>query len=286
LEKANAKINLHLSILNRRKDNYHNIFSLICPLEFSDKISIIDLETRKNGSCNIQSEGVYKSIIENLDISDNLINKAYFKYFSKTGLKPNVTFKIEKNIPSGAGLGGGSSNAAAVLRLLNKSFGFYSKKQLFKIGSEIGADVPVCLYNNIAIVEGLGNKIKEIRINKFDWIVLLVLTEVHVSTKNAYQMLGYDDMSNLVYTSREIKKQLKLKKFILFQNDFEQIVFKMYPELQNIKNELNSSSAEYVSMSGSGSAIFALFKTNEQVNEVYSNSKLKQYTKIITKVKF
>ena len=170
--KAYAKVNLHLEVLNKRSDFYHNIFSFNASLDIFDRLTFkrLNVFNKKSGdiSIDIQPEGgEYHDIIISIRNEDNLISKAIKAYLNRIGKSASISIAVEKNIPAGAGLGGGSSDAAAALKLINSYFTDknegLAENELRQIGAKIGADIPYCLSGGFAICEGTGDIIEDLK---------------------------------------------------------------------------------------------------------------------------
>lgn len=265
IQKANAKINIYLQVLNKNKDNYHNINSLFYPIPLYDEITISNsqsLELHCNNNLNINNKDnlIYKAAV--------IIQKYVLKNFNKT-----ITPKIElnKNIPIGAGLGGGSSDAANTLLALNQYYELnLDLNTLHNMAISLGSDVPFFLYNKPALISGRGEIIKPIdyTINSY---LLLVFPNISISTAIAYKMLNRNEnyQTSLIQPSNIIKD-------ILF-NDFEETVFKMYPELYTLKIKLNKLSNNKALMSGSGSSFFAFFDTEAELHKAKAEMDILNY---------
>lgn len=266
--KSPAKVNIFLRILDRRKDSYHNIQSIIQMIDLYD---ILTFEKRGSG---ITLGSNSKDIP--LD-SDNIIFRAAELLKEKNMIKEGVSIYIEKNIPVSAGLGGGSSNAAATLVSLNRLWGLgYSMNDLSLIGSRLGSDVPFFLGGPTAFVEGRGEIVHPIRSEKNRWFVL-VNPDIKVSTSWAYNR--FDEVKNhkkskkIWLTKREkdnrILKLDELKLDLievspLMQNDLEAITVKQNRVIKEIKDELRAMNAKGVVMSGSGATVFGVFMSEEE----------------------
>ncbi|MBN2041005.1 MAG: 4-(cytidine 5'-diphospho)-2-C-methyl-D-erythritol kinase [Spirochaetes bacterium] len=292
---AYAKVNLHLEVLNKRSDFYHNIFSFNASLDLFDRLTFKRLIAfnRKSGdmSIDIQPEGgEYPDIILSVRNEDNLITKAIQAYLERIGKSASVTVAVEKNIPAGAGLGGGSSDAAATLRLINSYFSENNEgipeTELRQIGAEIGADVPYCLSGGFAVCEGIGEIIENFE-GKLNYWIIVINSGIIVNTAKAYSALGRT--ASPAFTEKEIiyKKELfreglsfgELGRFKqILKNDFEESVFNMYPELKKIKGNLTEFLPDYATMTGSGSSIIGLFKEREKAEA--AAKKLKKFGKI------
>ena len=260
-----AKINLFLTIMDQRSDGYHLLFTLMSPIGIYDKIII---ETRKS---NIKITCDHPMVPED---ESNLAFKAAKLFIDAFETKVKafpgaVTIHLEKNIPVGAGLGGGSSNAATVLLGLNRHYGFpFTLNTLMKMGLEIGADVPFFLYEKPVIATGIGEILETYE--KLDpYKVLLVYPGFSVSTAMVYKNFNLQ----LTNCKKKINYSLfKKDKFIPSQhlcNDLESVVFSLHSELSEIKTLLMHLGACGALMSGSGSSIFGLFDNHKLAQKAY-----------------
>ena len=247
--KSFAKINLLLKILNKRFDNFLNIYSLFLELKYYDEISFFPGLKFK-----LTSEGINVP----LDKS-NLIYKAYHLMLSKYKIKDSVSIHLKKNIPLFAGLGGGSSNAAATLSALNKIWNLkLEKKELEKLGLKIGADVPFFIKGGFQLAEGIGEKLMPLSINKKEHcFFLLIIPDIQISTKWAYEKTNKYLQSNK--KSYKFCGSLNEFDWHLYENDFEELVISTYPEIGKIKKKLLNSGAFFAGLSGSGSTVFGVY---------------------------
>ncbi len=266
--KANAKINLFLDILNKRKDGYHNIKTIFQEVSLSDDIFIGEnrgTDTEQDTELKRNNNGI-RIYCDNPDIPTdkrNLVYKAADLIKRRFGIKKSVEIKIKKRIPVGAGLGGGSSDAAAVLRGLNKLWNLkLTKNQLVKIGKELGADVPFFLYGGRCLGEGIGAQLTPLKIRKTEWYVL-VKPPFEISTKSVY--------SRLTKTG----KTDRIKKYT---NRLEDVVIPLYPEIKKIKDLLIENGAEFSLMSGSGSCVFGFVKNKITGIKIKNRLKKDGYT--------
>ena len=229
--------------MNKRKDGYHNIKTIFQEISLSDDISI--KETKAGIPLKLDSVSI---VCDNPSIptdKTNLVYKAADAIKKYSGIKKGVLIKIKKGIPAGAGLGGGSSDAAAVLGGLNKLWNLkLTKNQLVKIGKQIGADVPFFLYGGRCLGEGIGDKLTPLKIRKTEWYVI-VKPSFEISTKFAYSQLT---------------KPRKTGKITKYANRLEDVVTPLYPEIKKIKDLLTESGAEFSLMSGSGSCVFGFVR--------------------------
>ena len=261
--KSFAKINIGLNILNKREDGYHNLETIFAPIDISDEIHIHD-ESR-----NIEIMTKSKHIPAN---EHNICYKAAKKIMDYAGIKSGIIIEIDKNIPVGAGLGGGSSDAAMVLKELIKYFDIkIPGEDLLKIGLELGSDVPYFLGNGIAYAKGRGEILEYFDIEIPYW-VLLIYPSLSISTKWAYSAFKEKDnpilhnFKNILIENIGEPEKLKSE----MSNDFEEIVFNKYAGLLNIKYELYEKGAVYASLSGSGSSLYGFFNNYDNVERAHN----------------
>ena len=247
----NAKINLGLNVVEKRPDGYHNIATVFYPIGLSDVLEVEPSETCTDYS--FSSSGI--SI--DGDPEDNLIVKAY--HLLRSGCEfPAVDISLVKQIPFGAGLGGGSSDAAFMLKALNQLFDLkFTPSKLEKLAAKLGADCPVFIKNKPIFATGIGNVFTPIKLSLKGKFLLLVKPDIHVSTPEAYSLVVPEKPEKSLLELIE-KPLSEWKSFI--KNDFEKSVFTKYPEIEKIKNDLYSLGAVYASMSGSGSSVYGIFE--------------------------
>lgn len=253
--KSFAKVNIGLQIRLQRGDGYHKIHTIFQELDLYD---IINISKHPEG---------WELNIDNANIPNDESNTCIKTYSELKKLYPSiggVSIKIKKNIPTGGGLGGGSSNAATVLKGLNQIFGLnIPDKQLTSVALNIGADVPFFVRGGTQIGDGIGDVLNPVE-NVFKGYYLLVLPEIFISTKWAYNSMkkyleeGIDRPNFAHFLDKE-----NLSKTI-FENDFERIVIPTYPEIGEIKKALIENGANYASLSGSGSTVFGIFNDEAQ----------------------
>lgn len=246
----NAKINLGLNIVSRRPDGYHNLVSVFYPLPWHDILEIVPAQgtettlTVTGNPCDCPSE-------------KNLVMKAYRALDEKYGPLPPVDIYLRKIIPDGAGLGGGSAEAAFTLKMLNEFATLnLSDNQLSEIAASIGADCSFFIYNRPMLATGIGTDLTPVDISLEGLYIVVVKPPVHVSTAEAYSKVipaePAEPLPGLLQRPIEDWKDNVV-------NDFELSVFQAHPELSAIKLKLYDAGAIYASMSGSGSAVFGLF---------------------------
>lgn len=243
----NCKINIGLNILRKRSDNFHDLETVFYPLGLSDA-----LEINISESFNFSITGIELS-----DSSENIVVKAYKLLKYDFGLPP-VNIHLHKMIPVGAGLGGGSSDAAYTLIGLNKLFELgLKKKDLLNYSLKLGSDCPFFIFNNPSFAEGRGELLSEIEINLQGYKIALIKPDCEVSTAQAYAGIK----PKIPETSLKELIKLPLEEWKdKITNDFEESVFHKYPVIKGIKEKLYSCGAVYASMSGSGSSVFGLFE--------------------------
>ncbi len=248
--KANAKINLGLFIKSKRPDGYHELESVFLPIDWSD-----ELEISESKSLVFESSGI---TIPN-DPNGNLVVQAYELLNYQFDL-PALEIHLKKNIPIGAGLGGGSADAAFTLKALNEGFMLgLSIEELEALALQLGSDCPFFIQNKPAIAKGRGELLDHSIDLDIKGNLLVVVPPVHISTAKAYSLIKPND------DREELAELLKLP-LSDWQgrvvNDFEEVLCSEVEELNELRNMLIESAADYVSMSGSGSAFFAIYKND------------------------
>lgn len=247
----NAKINIGLNITEKRPDGYHTIETVFYPIGLCDVLDVEASETCADYS--FSNSG----IAIGGDPDDNLIVKAY-RLLQNDFQLPPVDITLIKNIPFGAGLGGGSSDAAFMLRALNEMFGLkIDNDTLEKYAVILGADCPVFIRNKPVFATGIGNEFSEIEFSLKDYFMVLVKPDIHVSTPQAYASVVPEVPEVSLIELIKLPVAAWKGKIV---NDFEKSVFAQYPGIGKIKNQLYEAGALYASMSGSGSSVYALFE--------------------------
>lgn len=246
-------------MVSKREDGFHNIETVFYPVTWCDALEVIE---------NSEPEEAFVFSQSGLNISgrmeDNLLYKAWTLIKAEKKL-PNIKVHLHKNIPMGAGLGGGSADAASFLNILNSQFHLkYSTNELKNIASLLGSDCAFFIENRPVYAMGRGNEFSEIQIDLSSYHILLVYPGIHSNTKEAYNGLQPKLPSHHLITLIE-KTPVTLWKESLI-NDFEPVIFKKYPEIKLLKENLYAAGAVYASMSGSGSAVFGIFKEEPVLN--------------------
>lgn len=254
-----CKINLGLNIISKRHDGYHDLVTCFYPVPWSDMLEIIPANELSFSTSGYSIPGKKE---------DNLCLKA-FHLVAKDFKISSVQIHLHKIIPMGAGLGGGSSDAAWTLRTLNSIFDLkISNDQLINYASQLGSDCAFFIQDNPMIGEGRGEILKPLNVNLKNKFIVVIKPEVHVSTAEAYSGVAprnpeKDLKQILVHTPVNQWKEL-------VKNDFEESIFSKFPVIQQIKNSLYAYGALYASMSGSGSAVFGLFDEEVDLKEKFS----------------
>ena len=261
---SNAKLNLGLQVLNKRRDDYHNLQSCFVEIDLEDT-----LEFTPSAAFQLSVEGIDMPVDDS-----NFISKAY-QLIRSMAEKVDTEYAIHliKQIPIGGGLGGGSSNAATTLNALNQLWKLnFSLQELEKMGAELGADIPFFIKGGVQLVEGLGDILTPVDSNLLEgYSFLLVIPPIHISTPWAYNALN-----KTLQPNKRLPKFPPLSKpmkWELFDNDFERVIRKTYPEISNIKEKLQNAGALYAGLSGSGSTVFGVFDNHqkaEALSEIFS----------------
>ena len=261
-EKAYAKINLFLDILGKRDDDYHELETVMAPIELHDTLTF-----EKTSSKEIE---IISSTFITERTEDNLVYKAANYMKDKYTLDSGIRITIDKQIPIASGLAGGSADAAATLRGINRLFKLdLSIEELSKIGEEFGSDVPYCVHNTLCIARGKGEQLFFLK-NRFKCPVMVIIPDKEVSTKAVYQSVDMNEVENRKITSMSnaiYNKNYQLMVRELY-NALEPFTFKLFPEVKALKETLLSYSFDGVLMSGSGPAIFVFHKSKKELLEV------------------
>lgn len=270
VERACAKINLTLSVGNKRPDGYHNISSVMQTVTLCDTITLtkapdITLECNKK----LLPKG-----------EANIAFRAAQLFFTKTGIDGGVDIKLKKYIPVAAGLGGGSADAAAVLRGLDRLYETaLDTKKLCEIGKEIGADVPFCIVGGTALAEGIGEQLTHLQNNTQMNIVVAIGGE-GVSTKYMYDMLD-ESGERLNIDNKAMIEALQngdtAKAVTLLANDFEGVCMSVRPAVAQLKQALIDEGAIGALMSGSGSSVFGWFADRKTATQAAASLRKQGY---------
>lgn len=255
-----AKINLGLNITEKRADGYHNLETVFFPIPICDALEIKTMDERfpSNVACDLKVTGNNVCCNEN----DNLIVKAYNIIAADFDI-PRVHAHLYKNIPSEAGLGGGSSDAAYMIRLLDQRFRInIGNAEMEKYAARLGADCPFFITAEPSYAEGIGEILSPVNItdnNLEGYSLVVVKPQIAVSTKEAFSNIT--PRKPLMCCREIVAQPIETWKDALC-NDFEESVFGIYPQLNDIKNRIYTLGAAYAQMSGSGSSLFGIFKSD------------------------
>jgi 4-diphosphocytidyl-2-C-methyl-D-erythritol kinase len=249
----NAKINIGLNIIERRPDHYHNIETIFYPIPLTDILEVI----KNNNSSGRKVEFINTGMIIPGDMGTNLCVKAYNLLDEDYSLPP-VKIHLHKIIPTGAGLGGGSSDGAFTLTLLNQVFELnLSIEQLINYAARLGSDCPFFIINKPSFGTEKGNVLKNIELNLLGHYFVLIKPSVFISTSEAYKGVKPNKPEQSLDTLVKLPV-IKWKDKVV--NDFESSIFPNNPIIKDIKEELYNAGAIYASMTGSGSALFGIFQ--------------------------
>lgn len=256
----NIKINLGLSITEKRPDGYHNLETVFYPVALEDALEI---------RTNPEAQQKFTLHQHGMEIAgnpeNNLVVKAYLLLDKEFHLPP-VEIHLYKHIPSGAGLGGGSSDAAFMLKLLNEHYNLQlSDNQLEDYAATLGADCAFFIKNTPTYAEGIGNIFSPIELSLKGYRIMIVRPDVFVSTREAFANIRPHRPE---YPVREVIRRPVAEWKDTLINDFEASVFPQYPVIGEIKEELYHQGAIYASMSGSGSSVFGLFAAGTTLPEI------------------
>ena len=260
-----CKINLGLNVVERRPDGYHNLQTIFYPVPLYDELTI-----REKDSLIMDGEDTLTLGGNPLEgeVWDNLVLRAV-RLLRQEGFPiPPLNIDLRKVIPSGAGLGGGSSDAACMVTSLTRLYGLpLSEEQMERLVSKLGADCPFFINPRPLYAEGIGDVFTPISLDLSGWYLMLVKPEVHVSTREAYAGVHPHQPA---YSLLDVVKQPVGAWASRMVNDFEESIFFNHPLLSEIKEELYRQGAAYASMSGSGSTIFGLFRSRPNCEELFA----------------
>jgi len=253
----NCKINLGLQILSKRADGYHNLETVFYPVQWTDALEIVPAEKMKFESLGIHIPG---------DPANNIVLKAHHLLAKDFDLKP-LHIILQKHLPVGAGLGGGSANAAFMLKACNTFFELnLSNEQLENYAAKLGADCAFFIQNKPTLATGVGDVFENIKLDLSAYQIMVIYPKKAINTAWAYAQLKLNSEERASLKSI-INQPLETWKENLV-NDFEPEVVKVMPEIKAIKNTLYENDASYASMSGSGSSIYGIFKKETDLETI------------------
>jgi 4-diphosphocytidyl-2-C-methyl-D-erythritol kinase len=261
---SHAKINVGLRILGKREDGFHELETIFYPVKLRDIVTIsLKKSEAESNSVILKSNKSYVPLTR-----ENLCYIALEKFFKAFSIKDcfNVIIDIEKNIPVSGGLGGGSSNAAAVIKFLVRELKIdipSNKEKLIDLAKDIGSDVPFFLLMRPCYAEGRGELMNALPNFVIDYDILIVNPNARVSTRWAFEKMALTGKGMKERTLDKIRR-FKIEETGKFINDFEPVVFERLPELKRLKHQLIETGAVYASLSGSGATMYGLYSKNEQ----------------------
>lgn len=256
----NAKINLGLNITEKRSDGFHNIETIFYPIGWCDALEIIET-TSSAKNFNLQLSGIPVSGT----IEDNLLYKAY-QLIGKIKTVPNIDVHLHKALPMGAGLGGGSSDAAFFINLLNEQFSLkLTEDEKINCAKQLGSDCAFFIHNKPVFAEEKGDVFKPITLDLSNYYIAIIYPNIHSNTKDAYSLVKPTVPKTSILEI--IKQPIESWKQELI-NDFENSIFNKYPVVEKTKQDLYTAGAFYACMSGSGSAVFGLFNNEPAIGDL------------------
>lgn len=272
---ANAKVNLSLDVVRRREDNYHDLEMIMQEIDLADKIFIKEIDVDEiRVLCNRDDIPTDET---------NIVYKISYTIKNRFNIDKGLEIKIDKNIPIAAGLGGGSADAAATIKGLNKLWNLnMSEQDMIDISKPLGADIPFCIIGGTAVARGIGDKLTKISGLK-ETMILLVNPEIGVSTKFVYQSLNLDVIEKRPDTGKLVDAiQANDLNYIAnnMVNVLETVSIKEYPLIDKIKEEMIQYGAIGSLMSGSGSTVFGIFDDESAIDNAEKEFR-KQYNLVI-----
>lgn len=259
----NAKINLGLNIVEKRPDGYHNLETIFYPINLQDALEVTKLEGEKEYELTLSGTPIEG------DPEQNLVVKAYRLLKEDYPDMPSVDIHMYKHIPTGAGLGGGSADAAFMIKLLNEKFRLnLSTEKMEEYATRLGADCAFFIHNKPVFASGIGNIFEPVQVSLKGYYLVLVKPDIFVSTKDAFALI---QPAKPTHSLKEIARMPVETWRATMKNDFEYSVFQKYPEIAAIKDKLYDMGAIYASMSGSGSSVYGIFREQvEFVDEIFN----------------
>ncbi len=259
----NAKINLGLRVTEKRPDGYHNLETVFYPIGMKDALEVVPNPNGKPYSLEVKT---LDTECLDMDEEKNIVTKAFRLMESRFSIQPSAFF-LKKGIPTGAGLGGGSSDAAYALKIINliNNLGL-TDSELEQFSAQIGADCAFFIKNKPIFASGIGTDFEDVKLNLGGLFLVLLKPNVHVSTAEAYSLV------HPAHPTRSLKEWIGYpietwRDNVI--NDFENSVFMKYPIIGDIKETLYRKGAVYASMSGSGSSVYGLFKTPVDLKAIF-----------------
>ncbi len=247
----NCKINIGLDVISKRTDGYHSLKTVLFPIPWCDVLEVLPAEKMSFTTSGLAVDG---------EVDQNLCLKAYY-LLQKDHKLPNIQVHLQKHIPMGAGLGGGSSDGAFMLKGLNELFALnLTETQLEYYALQLGSDCPFFIKNEASFAEGRGEVLSPFGLNLKGCFIKLVNLGLHVSTAEAFSGLLPNDKASNYKVLNDISDAWKNE----IKNDFETSVFLKHSELPIVKEKMYAEGAFYASMTGSGSTVYGLYKNEPQ----------------------
>lgn len=260
----NCKINLGLHVTKKRPDGYHDIETVFYPINWCDALEVIENKMTGAPRFSWSQSGIPISG----DIEENLIYKAWKLICDLRDLPP-LSVHLHKVLPMGAGLGGGSSDAAHFINLLNTKFDLnMSDSTRSGLASQLGSDCAFFIHNHPVFAEGRGELFSPLSVDLSRYYILLVYPGIHSNTREAYEGLTPQAPKHDLRTTLSTEPVSAWKQQLV--NDFEPSIFKKYPEIKELKERLYAEGAVYTSLSGSGSSVFGIFDREPVINLPHS----------------
>ena len=252
---AHTKVNLGLRVLGKRGNGYHDLDTVFLEMDWGDELHFAPAEQFSFKTTGLSFD----------DGGHNICTRAYKLFTNASGEPVDVEITLEKKVPPGSGIGGGSADGAAVLKGLNRLAKHpLSKDKLGELALELGADVPFFLHGGLQRGLGVGEKLEALELG-FAGVFLLIIPPIHVSTKQAFKALRIPlTAPKTPITFGRLLEKATLVRF--FENEFESVVFHIHPEIGTLKKELQDTGAFFASLSGSGSTVYGIFDTPEQAS--------------------
>ena len=260
---SNAKVNIGLKVLKKKDDGYHDIVTIFQEIDLYDIITL----TKNSHGCNFNSN------VDWLQNDENNLCVLAYKIMDKNYGIGGLNIDLNKKIPPGSGLGGGSSNAASIMKGVCDLYGLsVTQNELEHIAVDIGADVPFFINGSTQLGEGIGQRLTPLK-KKICGKYLIIIPDILIETSWAYSQFknGLDTSgSSINFADLLNKKTVSFNKLKLIENDFESIVIPAYPEIGKIKEKLCALGAQYASLSGSGSTVFGIFNDEALLRKAFS----------------
>lgn len=251
-----AKINLGLNVVERRPDGYHNLQTVFYPVPLKDAIEVMPMD--EGFPSDVDCDLKVTNISIDGDEQRNLVVRAYQMLKQDFPALPRVHVHLWKGIPTQAGMGGGSSDCGFMISLINRMFDLgLSEEQMIQYAARLGADCAFFILSRPCYAEGIGERLEPIALDLSGWYIGVVRPDIPVPTKEAFSRIHPHFPTK---NCREVVMQPVETWHKDLVNDFEESVFALHPEIGDIKNRLYDMGATYAAMSGSGSALFGLFK--------------------------